>query len=103
MLLSVLWYCYKRGREVRLEGEASEKAAAAAAAATAAATEDIDDSARVEELPDDPQLPGPSSPGAPTPGLLSVEGTDNEHVKLFPPSYAAKPPLEAATTTSRVG
>ncbi|KAK8060394.1 hypothetical protein PG996_010324 [Apiospora saccharicola] len=46
LLLSALWYCYKRGREVRLESEA-------------AARDPIDGSTRVEELPDDPQLPAP--------------------------------------------
>lgn len=35
----MLWYCHKRGREVRLEREASEAS-----------------SGRVEELPDDPAL-----------------------------------------------
>ncbi|KAK8090879.1 hypothetical protein PG994_000384 [Apiospora phragmitis] len=47
LLLSALWYCHKRGREVRLEAEA-------------AARDPIDGSARIEELPDDPQLPAPS-------------------------------------------
>lgn len=44
LLLSVLWYCHKRGRETRLEREAGAK-------------DPIDGSARIEELPDDPQLP----------------------------------------------
>jgi hypothetical protein len=47
VLLFVLWYCHKRGREVRLEKEASEN--------------EIDGSDRIEELPDDPALPAPSS------------------------------------------
>ncbi|KAK8118599.1 uncharacterized protein PG998_003225 [Apiospora kogelbergensis] len=47
LLLSALWYCHKRGREVRLEAEA-------------AARDPIDGSSRIEELPDDPQLPAPS-------------------------------------------
>lgn len=42
LLLFVLWYCHKRGREVRLEAER--------------ATEAGD---RIEELPDDPLLPAP--------------------------------------------
>ncbi|OAA81077.1 hypothetical protein LEL_00622 [Akanthomyces lecanii RCEF 1005] len=45
MLLFVLWYCYKRGRETRLEREKTE--------------DTIDDSERFEELPDDPTLPAP--------------------------------------------
>ncbi len=40
MLLFVLWYCHKRGRETRLERERSE-----------------DGSGHVEELLDDPTLP----------------------------------------------
>lgn len=48
----VLWYCHKRGREVRLDREKS-------------ATENpIDGSDRVEELPDDPLLPAPETPSA---------------------------------------
>jgi len=51
ILMFVLWYCHKRGREVRLEREKS--------------VDPIDESDRIEELPDDPQLPavttGPSS------------------------------------------
>jgi len=50
VLLFVLWYCHKRGREVRLEREHTE--------------------GRVEELPDDLALPAPESttggPGTPT-------------------------------------
>ncbi|KAI1490795.1 hypothetical protein F5X96DRAFT_634366 [Biscogniauxia mediterranea] len=64
LLLSALWYCHKRGREVRLEREASD----AAEAAAAAAGDPIDGRQRVEELPDDPQLP------APVPGVGGVAG-----------------------------
>lgn len=46
LLLSVLWYCHKRGREVRLEQEAADNP--------------IDGSDRIEELPDDPLLPAPA-------------------------------------------
>lgn len=49
MLLFVLWYCHKRGRETRLEREKSEV---------------IDGSGRVEELEDDPALPAPESASA---------------------------------------
>ena len=45
VLLFVLWYCYKRGREERLLRENSDEA--------------IDGSDRIEELPDDPTLPAP--------------------------------------------
>ncbi|KAH7327996.1 hypothetical protein B0I35DRAFT_472754 [Stachybotrys elegans] len=46
LLMLMLWYCYKRGREVRLEREKTESA--------------IDGSDRIEELPDDPLLPAPN-------------------------------------------
>ncbi|KAF9881885.1 hypothetical protein CkaCkLH20_01031 [Colletotrichum karsti] len=46
LLLFVLWYCHKRGREERIKREN--------------APEIIDGSGRIEELPDDPALPGPS-------------------------------------------
>ncbi|KAK8929722.1 hypothetical protein VCV18_002386 [Metarhizium anisopliae] len=46
LLLFVLWYCHKRGREVRLEGERT-----------------VDGSDRIEELADDPALPAPEPPG----------------------------------------
>ncbi|KAG6004429.1 hypothetical protein E4U21_001097 [Claviceps maximensis] len=50
LLLFVLWYCHKRGRQVRLENE-NEGAA-------------IDDSDRIEELSDDLALPAPEGPRA---------------------------------------
>lgn len=46
LLLSVLWYCHKRGREVRLEKEAGEQ------------SDPLYGVDRVEELPDDPLLEG---------------------------------------------
>ncbi|KAG6006267.1 hypothetical protein E4U43_000465 [Claviceps pusilla] len=50
LLLFVLWYCHKRGRQVRLENERA-----------------IDGSDRIEELPDDLALPAPeTSPGLQT-------------------------------------
>ncbi|KAF4471751.1 RING-like domain-containing [Fusarium albosuccineum] len=49
LLMFVLWYCHKRGREVRLEREKSD------------AETPIDGSDRIEELPDDPQLPAPET------------------------------------------
>ncbi|KAI1746739.1 hypothetical protein F4782DRAFT_523537 [Xylaria castorea] len=56
LLLSMLWYCHKRGREVRLEREAEEKAKA-----EGKGDEDtIDGQARVEELPDDSMLSAPA-------------------------------------------
>ncbi|KAI0539489.1 hypothetical protein GGR58DRAFT_234423 [Xylaria digitata] len=59
LLLSMLWYCYKRGREVRLEGEAAE-----AAAKEGKADDQIDGRPRVEELPDDPMLAATPAPDA---------------------------------------
>lgn len=47
VLLFVLWYCHKRGREVRLEREKSGR------------PEESD--GRIEELPDDLALPAPES------------------------------------------
>ncbi|KAH6688037.1 hypothetical protein F5X68DRAFT_206764 [Plectosphaerella plurivora] len=47
LLLLVLWYCHKRGRETRLERERSQQS--------------VDGAGRIEELPDDPMLPGPPS------------------------------------------
>ncbi|KAG6036714.1 hypothetical protein E4U41_005551, partial [Claviceps citrina] len=44
LLLFVLWYCHKRGREVRLEKERA-----------------VDGSDRIEELPDDLALPAPET------------------------------------------
>jgi hypothetical protein len=68
VLLFVLWYCHKRGRETRLEKEKSE------------AGEPVEAGDRVEELPDDPALPGPSSSTNP----VIVEPTGNDP-KLSPP------------------
>lgn len=48
LLLSALWYCHKRGRETRLEREATDRAIDA---------DPLHGVERVEELPDDPQLP----------------------------------------------
>ncbi|KAK3182355.1 hypothetical protein K4F52_006358 [Lecanicillium sp. MT-2017a] len=47
LLLFVLWYCHKRGRETRLDRERTESA--------------LDGEDRVEELPDDPMLKAPST------------------------------------------
>ncbi|KAK3353507.1 hypothetical protein B0T25DRAFT_213470 [Lasiosphaeria hispida] len=47
LLLFVLWYCHKRGREVRLEKEKTEGGSV------------VDGADRIEELPDDPTLPAP--------------------------------------------
>ncbi|KAH8681316.1 hypothetical protein BX600DRAFT_505024 [Xylariales sp. PMI_506] len=59
LLLSALWYCHKRGRETRLEREATEKQG-----------DPIDGAVRIEELPDDPQLPAPETAGSSSaPGL----------------------------------
>ncbi|KAI1161757.1 hypothetical protein F5B18DRAFT_626940 [Nemania serpens] len=75
LLLSMLWYCYKRGREVRLEREAAEEGEKGNADGEKADVEkgdggkedgekvDVDggiEGPRVEELPDDPMLAAPS-------------------------------------------
>lgn len=49
LLLFVLWYCHKRGREVRLEKEKSDAEAP------------VDGADRIEELPDDLALPAPET------------------------------------------
>ncbi|KAG6002520.1 hypothetical protein E4U54_000862 [Claviceps lovelessii] len=61
LLLFVLWYCHKRGRQVRLENERA-----------------IDGSDRIEELPDDLALPAPENP----PGLQTLlDGEQAETVE----------------------
>jgi hypothetical protein len=66
----VLWYCHKRGREVRLEKQQSDAAAG------------IDDGDRIEELPDDPLLPAPQASSSTAanvgepPRALTQEPTD---------------------------
>ncbi|KAI0546413.1 hypothetical protein F4679DRAFT_412701 [Xylaria curta] len=64
LLLSMLWYCHKRGREVRLEREAEEEKKME----EGKGDEIIDGRARVEELPDDPMLAAP----APAPEASAV-------------------------------
>jgi hypothetical protein len=61
LLLFVLWYCHKRGKEERLEREKSE---------LAATTGVVDGSERIEELPDDPTLPAPAAVTGPTPTIV---------------------------------
>ncbi|KAI1327123.1 hypothetical protein F5Y16DRAFT_372688 [Xylariaceae sp. FL0255] len=65
LLLSALWYCHKRGREVRLEREATEAGKAKGGEGEKEkedGDEMIDGKPRVEELPDDPQLPSATAP-----------------------------------------
>jgi hypothetical protein len=76
-LLFVLWYCHKRGREVRLEREKTEEA--------------VDGSERIEELPDDPALPAP--PAASTNPIITETRSD----ELPPPPIGSHAPA----TTSR--
>ncbi|KAK3939871.1 hypothetical protein QBC46DRAFT_314974 [Diplogelasinospora grovesii] len=54
LLMFVLWYCHKRGRETRLEREKSD-------VEHAGSPHVIDGRDRIEELPDDPTLPAASS------------------------------------------
>jgi hypothetical protein len=56
VLMFVLWYCYKRGREERLLKEKGEGG------------DVVDGRDRIEELPDDPQLPAPRSDAMPLAG-----------------------------------
>ncbi|KAH9887768.1 hypothetical protein F4778DRAFT_418469 [Xylariomycetidae sp. FL2044] len=74
LLLSALWYCHKRGREERLlrEGKGADE-------------DPIDGRERIEELPDDPQLPAAaSSPAAKGSGSGSnkVEAKQQEKISL---------------------
>ena len=66
--MTVLWYCHKRGKEVRLEKEASQK---------------LEDEDRVEELPDDPALPAPS--GSKSPEITVTSDTETSGPSLPPP------------------
>ncbi|PNY28620.1 Uncharacterized protein TCAP_01473 [Tolypocladium capitatum] len=77
LLLFVLWYCHKRGREERLLREQSESA--------------IDGSDRIEELPDDPALP------APEPRVVDASA-ESVSTSVVAPSSAAVEPLEATAS-----
>ena len=57
LLLFVLWYCHKRGREVRLDKEKADVGV-------------VDGSSRIEELPDDPALPAPRRRATATPVVV---------------------------------
>ncbi|KAI0448709.1 hypothetical protein F5B21DRAFT_496707 [Xylaria acuta] len=70
LLLSMLWYCHKRGREVRLEREATEADEREKERGKVEGDDTIDGQARVEELPDDPMLPAAPAP-APTPAPVT--------------------------------
>ncbi|VUC22106.1 unnamed protein product [Clonostachys rosea] len=77
LLMFVLWYCYKRGKEVRLEKEKEAQGV-------------VDGADRIEELPDDPQLPAPAprteplavdsatGSGTRTPEASRLNGTSRE-------------------------
>lgn len=80
----VLWYCHKRGREVRLEQEKAEAEAAAA----------VDGADRVEELADDPQLPAGESAEATKEANPETEGDAETTVKAIEPAPTAADPLE---------
>lgn len=85
VLLFMLWYCHKRGREVRLEREKSDG--------------DIEDSDRVEELPDDPTLPAPhpeTTTFAETPA--SPAATAAVSTDLPPPPIGEHAPTEGSRT-----
>ena len=64
LLMSMLWYCYKRGREVRLEREASEAEGKGEGEGEGKNDDEvIEGRPRVEELPDDPMLAAPGGGG----------------------------------------
>lgn len=77
LLLFVLWYCHKRGREVRLDREKSD---------ADLATGTIDGASRIEELPDDPALPAPPSG---TPAIFTTPASPE-------PAAVASPKLAKA-------
>jgi len=70
LLMFVLWYCHKRGREIRLEKEKSD------------AEGNIDGSSRIEELPDDPLLSEPR----PDTTRLATTGEASNPVEAAPPT-----------------
>ncbi|KAH8162573.1 hypothetical protein CIB48_g5666 [Xylaria polymorpha] len=69
LLLSMLWYCHKRGREVRLEREAAGEKAAAEGKGDDA----VDGRDRVKELPDDPMLAAPAPATSAAPEVVARE------------------------------
>ncbi|KAI1360568.1 hypothetical protein F5Y08DRAFT_331482 [Xylaria arbuscula] len=92
LLLSMLWYCYKRGREVRLEREASAVEVEGAGKKEGegqgegdANDEVIDGRPRVEELPDDPMLAAAPRDGA---GANAAVGGTSRVVDASEPSAA---------------
>ncbi|KAK5998293.1 hypothetical protein PT974_00667 [Cladobotryum mycophilum] len=79
LLLVVLWYCYKRGREERLTREKSEAEA---------------DSQRIEELPDDLSLPAPEHNTITTPAITTSEpapASDLPHPPAEPAAISEEP------------
>ncbi|KAI0159762.1 hypothetical protein GGR57DRAFT_458617 [Xylariaceae sp. FL1272] len=91
LLLSMLWYCYKRGREVRLELEEAEKGKGKEVEGETN-DEMIDGRPRVEELPDDPQLAAPEAQrrgievGKSTDTDGDVKGKEKEKVVVNEPA-----------------
>ncbi|KAH7030911.1 uncharacterized protein B0I36DRAFT_383825 [Microdochium trichocladiopsis] len=79
LLLSVLWYCYKRGREERIAREAGANP--------------IDGKDRIEELPDDPLLPAPPASSSIRSG---AEATATTGTSGSPTVTLSPPPLAAA-------
>ncbi|KAI1269019.1 hypothetical protein F5Y18DRAFT_373341 [Xylariaceae sp. FL1019] len=92
LLLSMLWYCYKRGREVRLEAEEAEKGKLEEEGRTD--DEMIEGRPRVEELPDDPLLAAPEADrsefdklvGKDTDGDVKGKGKEKEKVVVDAPA-----------------
>lgn len=85
----VLWYCYKRGREVRLEREKTG--------------EPIDGSSRIEELPDDPTLPAPprTEVTPPEEAVASSSRALTEGEEVVPATTTSKEEVTAATSQAK--
>jgi hypothetical protein len=83
VLMLMLWYCHKRGREVRLEREQSENI--------------IDGSDRIEELPDDPTLPAPkpSDRGEGERAVPTTQPASGPQIDLPRPPIGADAPTES--------
>jgi hypothetical protein len=84
----VLWYCHKRGREVRLEREKSEAEAAAA----------VDAGDRIEELPDDPALPESEAAREPETGRALEASPQPALLEAPPPAVALFPEKQEKDT-----
>ncbi|KAI9167144.1 RING-like domain-containing protein [Paramyrothecium foliicola] len=85
LLMLMLWYCHKRGREARLEREQSENV--------------VDGSDRIEELPDDPALPAPK----PATNASPVDAESSTASRQGGPDVALPHPPIGADAPSETG